>query len=189
YLRVSHHVYIEPFGGSAAVLLNKEPSATEIYNDVYGDVCNFFRSLRDKPQELISAIELTPYSREEFASSIQRDGLGDIERARRFFVAARQVMMGLATSATPGRWCVAQKQSRRGMALVVSRWLSATEGLVEVAERLKRVVIENDDAFRAIERYDSPDTFFYLDPPYPMDTRSGGKAYKFEFDNEQHKKL
>src|SRR3989338_5619176 len=61
----SHH-YCEPFAGSAAVLLNREPSPIETYNDMDGEVANFFRVLRDKPKEIINAIALTPFSREEF---------------------------------------------------------------------------------------------------------------------------
>lgn len=64
-----HSTYVESFGGSAAVLLNKEPSGVEVYNDIYSDVVNFFRILRDKKDELIESISLTPYSREEFADS------------------------------------------------------------------------------------------------------------------------
>lgn len=186
---VPHKVYVEPFGGSGAVLLNKKPSPTEVYNDLYGDVVHFFRMLRDHSEELVGAIELTPYSREEFVQSLTREGVGDIERARRFFVTARQVMMALASTASAGRWCVAHNQSRRGMALVVSRWLSATEGLMEVAQRLKTVVIENEDACLLIPRYDGAETLFFLDPPYLMGTRSGGKGYLHEMSDDKHEQL
>lgn len=62
----SCHHYCEPFAGSAAVLLNREPSPVETYNDIDGEVVNFFRVLRDRTDELIKAIALTPFSREEF---------------------------------------------------------------------------------------------------------------------------
>jgi DNA adenine methylase len=58
------HHYCEPFAGSAAILLNREPSAVETYNDLDGEVCNFFRVLREDRQELAKAIGLTPFSRE-----------------------------------------------------------------------------------------------------------------------------
>ena len=70
--------YCEPFGGSAAVLLNREPSPVETYNDIDGEVVNFFRVLRDKKDELIEAIGLTPFSREEWAILI-----GCVKRRRR----------------------------------------------------------------------------------------------------------
>ena len=57
------HHYCEPFGGSAAVLLNREPSPVETYNDMDGEVTNFFRVLRNSKDELIESIGLTPFSR------------------------------------------------------------------------------------------------------------------------------
>src|SRR3990172_7097063 len=75
--------YCEPFGGSAAVLLNREPSSVETYNDIDGEVCNFFRVLRDQKDKLIEAIGLTPFSREEFYFACVDWGphLADLERA------------------------------------------------------------------------------------------------------------
>src|SRR3972149_492337 len=65
----AHH-YCEPFGGSAAVLLNRAPSPVETYNDIDGEVVNFFRVLRDKKDDLVEAIGLTPFSREEFYQAV-----------------------------------------------------------------------------------------------------------------------
>ena len=62
--KVQH--YCEPFGGSAAVLINREPSPVETYNDLDGNVVNFFKVLRDQKDALVEAIGLTPFSREEF---------------------------------------------------------------------------------------------------------------------------
>src|SRR5512137_2743424 len=61
------HHYCEPFAGSAAVLLNRAPSPVETYNDLDGEVVNFFRMLRDHKDALVELIGLTPFSREEFA--------------------------------------------------------------------------------------------------------------------------
>ncbi|WP_205127326.1 DNA adenine methylase [Okeania hirsuta] len=98
--------YCEPFGGSAAVLLNRKPSDVETYNDLDGEVVNFFRMLRDSQEELIQAIALTPFSREEFKIALTppTEQISDLERARRFFVRARQVRTGLAQTASLGRW-------------------------------------------------------------------------------------
>src|SRR5665213_893385 len=67
------HHYCEPFAGSGAVLINKEPSSVETYNDIDGEVVNFFKTLRDKNEELIKAISLTPFSREEYNLAINGD--------------------------------------------------------------------------------------------------------------------
>ncbi len=133
----SHH-YCEPFAGSAAVLLNREPSPVETYNDIDGEVANFFRSLRDKSEDLIRAIALTPFSREEFYIAINGNdpGISDIERARRFYIRARQARSGLAQTATLCRWANCKNTSRSGMSGVVSRWLGGVLDLPGIAERL-----------------------------------------------------
>src|SRR3954451_16398855 len=64
------HHYCEPFAGSAAVLLNRAPSPVETYNDLDGEVVNFFRILRERSKELVQAIQLTPFSREEFHQAV-----------------------------------------------------------------------------------------------------------------------
>jgi len=185
------HHYCEPFGGSAAVLLNRAPSPVETYNDLDGEVVNFFRVLRDKTEELVKAIALTPFSREEFALAIScpKDVLSDVERARRFFVRARQVRTGLAQTASVGRWANCKNTSRAGMSGAVSRWLGGVAGLPEIANRLLRVQIENRSAIEVIQLYDSKETLFYCDPPYLHQTRGDAKAYKFEMTEEEHRRL
>lgn len=188
-LPVCHH-YVEPFGGSAAILLNRYPSPIETYNDLDGEVVNFFRELREKKDKLIEAISLTPFSREEFAKACKIDNkLSDLERARRFYVRARQVRTGLAQTATIGRWANCKNTSRNGMSGVISRWLGGMAALQEIAERLIRVQIENRPAIEVINLYDNENTLFYCDPPYVHDTRGDKNAYKYEMTNNQHVEL
>jgi len=225
----SHH-YCEPFGGSAAVLLNRQPSPVETYNDVDSEVVNFFRVLREQKDALVYAIGMTPFSREEYVLAIDTNGSSrgstahsevmtetteedyrrlplfaerraqfkvnvsanadqpqtDLERARRFFVRARQTRTGLAQTASVGRWANCLGTSRAGMAGAVSRWLGSVEELEWIASRLLRVQIEHDSAFNVIRRYDSPDTLFYCDPPYPHGTRGDAKAYQYEMTDAEH---
>ena len=183
--------YCEPFGGSAAVLLNRDPAPIETYNDIDGEVVNFFRVLRDQPEALIQAIGLTPFAREELRIAAEEPltGLSDVERARRFFVRARQVRTGLAQTASAGRWAHCKLTSRAGMAGAVSRWLGSVEGLSEIVQRLLRVQIENAPAIEVIQRYDSQETLFYCDPPYPHDSRSDVNAYGFEMTDSEHRAL
>lgn len=183
--------YCEPFGGSAAVLLNRSSSPVETYNDIDGEVTNFFRVLRDQKDELLEKIGLTPFSREEFETAIadSADGISNLERARRFFIRARQVRTGLAQKASSGRWAHCRLTSRAGMAGAVSRWLGSVEGLAEIAQRLLRVQIENAPAIDVIKRYDSSETLFYCDPPYPHASRRDLNAYGYEMTDWEHKEL
>jgi DNA adenine methylase len=184
------HHYCEPFAGSGAVLLNREPSPVETYNDLDGEVVNFFRVCRDQSELLLKAIALTPFSREEFARACQLDPEATpVERARRFYVRARQVRSGLAQSATLGRWGNCKDTSRAGMSGIVSRFLGGVEQLPDVALRLLRVQIENRPAIDVIKLYDGPGTLFYCDPPYIHGTRGDSKAYAFEMSDEEHGQL
>jgi DNA adenine methylase len=185
------HHYCEPFAGSAAVLLNRPPAMVETYNDIDGEVVNFFRVLRDHKKKLVEAIGLTPFSREELYTAVctNGDAITQVERARRFFVRARQTRTGLAQTSSVGRWANCKNTSRSGMSGVVSRWLGSVDALPAIAERLLRVQIENRPAEDVIALYDSPETLFYCDPPYVHETRGDSKAYGFELDDGEHSSL
>lgn len=186
------HHYCEPFAGSAAVLLNREPSAVETYNDIDGEVANFFRVLRDNKESLVEKIGLTPFSREEFYYGVTTNVArveDDIERARLFYVRARQTRTGLAQTASLGRWANCKDTSRSGMSGVVSRWLGAIEDLPHIAMRLMRVQIENRPATEIVRLYDDRNTLFYCDPPYVHDSRTDRKAYGYEMIDAEHRQL
>jgi DNA adenine methylase len=112
-----------------------------------------------------------------------------LERARRFYVRARQVRTGLAQTASLGRWANCKSTSRAGMSGVISRWLGGVEALPEIAERLLRVQIENRSALDVIELYDSPETLFYCDPPYVHETRGDDNVYGHEMSDQAHREL
>jgi len=183
--------FCDVYGGSAAVTINRRPSAVETYNDIDTELVNFFRVLRNNHEELIRQIGLTPFSKQELREACgEQDGsLSDVERARRFYVRARQVRTGLAQTASEGRWAHCTLTSRAGMAGAVSRWLGAVEALPEIAQRLLRVQIENDTAVNIIKRYDTAETLFYCDPPYVHSTRGDSKAYGHELTDTMHREL
>jgi DNA adenine methylase len=182
--------FCEPFGGSAAVLINRPPAPIETYNDLDSELANFFRCLRDHGDELVRLIGLTPFSREELVRACRPEpSLSEIERARRFFVRARQTRTGLAQTSSEGRWAHCVLTSRAGMAGAVSRWLGSVEGLPQIVQRLQRVQIENAPALEVLGRYDSQSTLFYCDPPYPHETRGDNKAYGYEMTDREHEEL
>jgi len=131
-----------------AVLLNRKPSPVETYNDLDGEVVNFFQVLRDQPDELVRVIALTPFARKELeiACGEVTEDLSALERARRFYVRALQTRTGFAQTASPGRWAHCVQTSRAGMAGAVSRWFGGIEDLFYIADRLMRVQIENAPA-------------------------------------------
>ena len=182
--------FCDVFGGSAAVLLNVEPYAVETYNDIDSELVNFFQTLRNQRGKLVKAIGLTPFSREELKLACQTaEIVSKLERARRFYIRARQTRTGLAQTSSEGRWAHCVLTSRAGMAGAVSRWLGSVEGLPEIAQRLQRVQIENAPAVEVIQRYDTPETLFYVDPPYVHSVRGDTSAYGFEMTDEAHREL
>lgn len=179
--------FCDVYGGSAAVLINRPPAPVETYNDLDSELVNFFAVLRDEPERLVQQIGLTPFSREELVKACTADpALSPLERARRFYIRARQTRTGLAQTSSEGRWAHCVLTSRAGMAGAVSRWLGAVEGLPEIAQRLQRVQIENAPALEVIRRYDTPDTLFYLDPPYVHASRGDASAYSHEMTDGDH---
>ena len=182
--------FCDVFGGSAAVILNLPPYPAETYNDLDSELVNFFFILRNQGADLLRAIGLTPFSREELMlACTPEQGLSRLERARRFFVRARQTRTGLAQTSSEGRWAHCVLTSRAGMAGAVSRWLGSIEGLPEIVQRLQRVQLENAPALDVIRRYDTTKTVFYLDPPYVHSVRSDTSAYGYEMTEQEHEEL
>jgi DNA adenine methylase len=159
----SHHTYVEPFGGSAAVLLNKEPSYAEVLNDVDGDIVHFFEVLREQRDDLVDWLQHVPYSRDVFEEWADDYWAGvrpedDIERAGRWLY-LRFSNFNAALDRRNGFKTGGKRNEARS-------FRSAIEDLEEICDRLREVTIENQDYSGVIERYDREDTLLYLDPPY-----------------------
>lgn len=163
----AHRCYVEPFGGGASVLLRKLASPVEVYNDTAGAVVNFFRVLRDSPEDLIASLRLTPFAVEEYVACHDQDR-PPVERARRFFVRSWGGHHGTNGSGRNRGW-------RRTPARdVVGQFASAAEALAETAARLHRVAIDSLDWSEVLGRYDSAQTTFYVDPPPVLARRAQG---------------
>jgi DNA adenine methylase len=183
-----HVCYVEPFGGSAAVLLTKPPSPNEVYNDINSGLVSFFRVLRERPHELAEAVALTPYSREEHALSYE-PSTDDLEVARRFAVQSWQTIGGIKAAVQGRGWRYSIASISWATAPQV--WSRVPQRLLEAADRLKMVMIDHDDWRTVLQRYDSPTTLFYLDPPYLSSTRVGGSraTYQHELEDADHEDL
>jgi DNA adenine methylase len=179
--------YIEPFGGSASVLLNRPPAEVETLNDVDSALMQFFTVLRKHTRELTRAIALTPFSRDEYVQALETCE-DPIENARRFYIRIRQGWIA-QSHATEGSWMYTITSSSKGMGSSVAKWIGSADVLPMVADRLRRVQLENQPATRVVTRFDHPDALFYCDPPYMMQTRKGGRGYTHEMSFEQHQEL
>ncbi len=174
-----HKVYVEPYAGSLAVLFNKPRCHIETVNDLHGEVVNFFRVLRDKPDELKYLIEFTPYSREEYDLSYE-ESVDEVERARRFCVRCWQGF-GCANLYHNGFKSGQQSNSPNP----ARAWKEYPDTIIQAAKRLKGIQIENLPAIELMRRYNTADVFIYADPPYLHSTRKN-YLYKYEMTDDEH---
>lgn len=181
-----HTSYVEPFCGGASVFFQKQPSEIETLNDLNGNVVTFFDMLRANPEELIRLIQLTPYSRDEWERAHHPPVDDPMEIARAFYIRSR-----MSFDSGEGRWKSGFRymvNNRRGKT-VTMEW-NDVNMLWAAARRLKDAQIENTDALTIIQRFDSKDTLFYVDPPYMFDTRhSNEEYYTHEMTDQQHIEL
>lgn len=184
-----HRVYVEPFGGGASVLLRKRRCHEEIYNDLDGEIVNVFRVMRDNPDALRAKLELTPFSREEYDQAFEPAPANDpVERARRSLVRS---FMGHGASGLTRNSKSGFRQSSAGQGTVAAKvWSSYPAHMASFIDRLMGVTIESRYAKEVIERHDSPETLFYIDPPYVHSSRSATKhGYRHEMDDDEHREL
>lgn len=161
-----HTVYVEPFGGSASVLLNKPRSNIEVYNDLDGDIVQFFEVARERTDELAEWVHKTPYSEElhqEWARAFYAGERPDdpVERAGRFLFLRYTQFAGKYRNKSGFKRDTAR--TRVGDSSV---WRGVPERIDAVCDRLQGVSIQNQHFREIVEFYDGEDTVFYLDPPY-----------------------
>ena len=176
-----HDGYIEPFGGSLAVLLAKPVERMEVVNDLSRDLMTFWEVLRDRTDELVHVCQLTPHSRSEMERASDRDGLDDLERARRVWVRLTQGRIGTLRK-TGWRFYL----DPHGTSTAFPRYMQAyKERLAPAAERLMNVSIECRPALEVIESYGALEhNLLYVDPPYLSRTRNS-RGYELEMGDER----
>jgi DNA adenine methylase len=188
-LRPPHIHYVEPYAGSLAVLLAKDPEGvSEIVNDLNGDLTNFWQVLKNEQTyyQFKRMVEATLFSEAEYQRATSNDSHSlPTWRAWSFFIRCRQSRAGQFKDFAT----VTRTRTRRQMNEQASAWLTAIEGLPAVHARLKRVVILNRDALDVIRQQDGPNTCFYFDPPYLHETRTSDQVYEQEMTNDQHAQL
>lgn len=184
-----HRKYVEPFGGAAGVLLQKERSYCEVYNDLDSEVVNFFRVLRDPvlSQRLIDACVLTPYARDEFELAYEPTG-DPVEQARRMVVRAT---MGFGSAGATKNTTGFRTDTERKYSTAMHLWARYPENIAALGQRFSAVLIENRPAISVLQKHDADDCLHFVDPPYLPEVRSSaaGKMYFHEMTRDDHQEL
>lgn len=188
-----HDHYVEVFAGSAAVLFAKPRSRLETINDLDREIVNLFAVLRDPSltQDLLAAIDLTPYARDEYAAASWEPGLPPVEQARRFLVRTGQAVgnAGGADGRSSSGWSYTATRSAVGAARS-RRWELLPDRLAACADRLIGVQVDSVDWRDVLDRYDKPGVAMFVDPPYQHSTRpSTTTAYAHEMTDADHSDL
>jgi DNA adenine methylase len=162
----AHKAYVEVFSGSAKLLFAKEPSPFEILNDIHDDLLTFFRVAKHRPAELAELFERDIFGvgrfKELLAHGRRTARDCELQQAYRF---AYLVWWSFGCKSEHFAHVTVNQIKKPGRALRKSV-RDIRDVLRKTSERLTEVLIDQRDFADCIRRYDSPDTFFYLDPPY-----------------------
>lgn len=188
--------YVEPYGGCMAALLNKKKSPIEVYNDINSEVYNLFKVIREDVEELKRQLDYTLISREEYrVAAAGIENCDDIEKARLFFIKLLQSRLNNPTNNKEGSWNFSTKRegdrnyyNMKG-SQCVTRFINKVDMLPIIADRIRLIQIEKYPAIKVLELYDSPNTLFYVDPPYPHESRTKHNIYKYEMGVNDHREL
>ena len=184
-----HRSYLEPFFGSGAVLFRKERSAIETVNDLDDDVVNLFEWIRKDPERLAREIYFTPYARAEYerAYAAMNTETDSFQRATDFYI---RMMMGHGFRTTGEKVGWKNDIQGRERSYATKQWCSLPDNIMEAAERLRGVQIENKPAVDLIRRFNYPNVLIYADPPYLLSTRyAAKKQYRHEMTDDDHMEL
>lgn len=180
-----HHSYLEPFFGSGAVLFNKPRSNIETVNDLDSNVVNLFEWIKNDPERLAREIYYTPYSRQVYDDSYVLIPKDSLEKAVNFYIRLN-MGYGFQTNGQKTGWKNDIQGRERSYA--AKEWCDLPDKIMQAAERLRGVQIENRPAIELIQRFNYPNVLIYGDPPYVLSTRHG-KQYKYEMDDPAHNNL
>ena len=173
------------------MLLGKEPSKFEAYNDIEGELVNFFRVVKNRPAELLLELDLLPLnSREEFTSWLHfHDGGNEptIHLADQLEIVDRTTPTSLMGEAEKLKTSLRKRSDYRDVRQAAAYLMRVRNSysssgrsfacqpfsvrtlftqIWEMSQRLENVIIEQQSFEVLIPHYDREDSFFYGDPPY-----------------------
>lgn len=187
-----HHSYVEPYFGSGAVLFNKTPSDIETVNDIDNDVVNLFLCIQEDSERLARMVMTTPFSREMYDSAFDfEDFITEVigeEPYRKALVFLIKCWQGHGFRTSGGKVGWKNDVIGREKAYALWNWYRLPEWIIDIAERLRKVQIENRPALEVIKRFNREGVFMYIDPPYLLGTRTG-KQYMHEMTDHDHEEL
>lgn len=187
-----HSAYWEPFCGSMAVLMAKNPAGMETVNDLHGDLINLARvvqhategpALYRRLRRALNAQTLFVDSREQCLVPITFDGLNP-DRAFHYFLTSWQGMNGVAGTSRYNLGFARRFTKNGGHA--ARRFASSVDSIPAWRRRLREVTILSCDGIELCERIeDAAGVVIYADPPY----LAKGAKYQHDFDWLAHRRL
>jgi DNA adenine methylase len=205
-----HLIYLEAFAGSLGTLFARDPAdrslwvsdkaprrgVIEIVNDLDGRLINFYRVLRDPDLARLfrRLVERMLVSQREWEAARDHhyDGKNPVLDAWNYYVLNRQCrggsMSGFAQPAY-NRTRGDPVEGDPGMDERPAKWRGALRTLALAHRRLRRVVVTNVPALDLLRRFDKPNVFGYLDPPYVPSTRGAKRVYAREMTYDDHAEL
>lgn len=180
-----HHSYLEPFFGSGAVLFNKPRSNIETINDLDGNVVNLFEWIQKDPERLAHVVYYTPYARQVYEDAFKEVPSDSFGRAVNFYI---RLNMGHGFRTTGEKVGWKNDVQGRERAYASQDWCNLPEKIIQAAERLRGVQIENRPAMELIQRFNFSRVLIYADPPYVLGARHG-KQYRYEMDDNAQNEI
>lgn len=190
----AYDVFCDVFCGSCSVLFAKQPSRhLEVINDRNGRLVNFWLAVREQAEYLQWKLQSLPYSEylfKHYKESLESDETLDrLEEAARWFYINRGTIAGHIDSDKGWSYTAPQSKIRYSVPSDAVGYQNAVELFPLIAARLSRVQIHDWDFEKAILKYQSPRTLFYIDEPY----RGTEHYYQVDgtpaFIREDHKRL
>lgn len=165
--------YIEPFSGCATVLLNKDPSKTEVLNDKDPDLIKIYQALRDEPKEILRRLNIYKCCEETFARALKKTKFDDYLDA-----AVNEIILRKMSK-------LEKKETFQNNVM----WQSTIENLSLISKRIKEVYVLKESAFKIIEIFNEKNSIIYCNPPYLYETNTSKKVYQSDMETDQHIEL
>lgn len=164
-----HTTYVEPYAGGAAVYFYKEPAQKEVLNDMDKEIAFAYRFIRDMTPGQYEELKRKNWviGHRQFEKVKKMVPKTDVDRFYKFRYLKRGSFRYMMGNINVGQI---------GNTIGIAR-------LPKVQARLRGVAVNSVDALKMIDKFDSKNTLFYLDPPYPGTSRIGGDAPEFTMED------